>query len=163
MFTVKSTRVYTSSDQLYRTFHRSLLDAQGTVFKVKAAHDALISLLRVPSNFKAPSYEIVIGTAGNTKTVLHIKSELSNLVYEVFTPSILSSDELRAFWVSWVNGMVQFGTGELVGENVLLYYNDPQPAYRRYVHSLAVASGLDVAAEWEFGDPFDGRHIFYFI
>ena len=155
LLVVKSARVYTSSNQLYRTLHRSLLDAQGTVFKVKAAHDAMISLLSVPSNFNAPSYEIVIGANGNTMTVLHLKSELNDVIFQVYTPNILNADELRSFWVSWLDGMVHFGTGEVVGQNALLNYTDPQPLYRKYVHSIAVASGTDVLAEWEIGELFD--------
>jgi hypothetical protein len=154
---VQSTRVYTSSDQLYRTLHRSLLDTQQTVFKVKASSDAKISLLRVPSNFLAPSYEIIVGAEFNTRTILHSKAAGGDqVVFQVNTPDILSSAELRSFWVSWMNGTVRFGKGDTPGQNELMNYVDPQPAFRRHVHSIAVASGLGIA-EWELGQAFGIR------
>lgn len=157
LFSVQSTRVYTSSDQSYRTLHRSLLDTEHTVFKVKAASDAKISLLRVPSNFHAPSYEIIVGAEFNTRTILHSKSAGGDqIVFQVNTPDILSSTELRSFWVSWTNGTVRFGRGDTPGQSELLSYVDPQPAFRRHVHSLAVASGLGIA-EWELGQEFGNR------
>jgi hypothetical protein len=156
--------VYTSSDQSYRTLHRSLLDSQQqTVFKVKASSDAKISLLRVPSNFLAPSYEIIVGAEFNTKTILHSKAAGGDqIAFQVNTPDILSSAELRSFWVSWMNGTVRFGKGDTPGQNELLNYVDPQPAFRRHVHSIAVASGLGIA-EWELGAAFGTRKFTYFL
>lgn len=153
---MKSTKVYTSSQQSYRTVHRSMLDAQDTTFKVKSAHDAMLSMLRVPNNFQAPSYEIIIGAVANSKTILYVKSSTeNNNVFEINTPGILSAVELRAFWISWKNGTIHFGTGENVGQNALLNYTDPLPIYRKNVHSIAVASGLGAVGEWEFGEAFE--------
>lgn len=151
-----SAKVYTSAGQAYSTLHRSLLDAQYTTFKVKAQSDAMISLLRVPRNIFATSYEIVIGTQsnGHTVTILRGKSPLgaNEFEIEIDTVDILSSTDLRSFWVSWQDGAIQFGTGNVFGQGRLINYKDPQPSYRKYVHSLAVASGTN--AEWEFGQPF---------
>jgi len=122
---------------------------------VKAASDAMVSLLSVPSNFKAPSYEIIVGALGNTKTLLHCKSSAGDIEFEIDTQNILSATELRSFWLSWVNGTIQFGTGDVVGQNRLLNFKDPQPTYRKYVHSVAVATGLGVNGEWEIGQKFD--------
>lgn len=124
---------------------------------MKAASDAKISLLRVPSNFMAPSYEIVVGAESNSKTILHTKAAGGDLIaFQVNTPDILSSTELRQFWVKWSNGTIRFGKGGVVGLNELMNYVDPQPAFRRHVHSIAVASGLG-AAEWELGQEFGSR------
>ena len=156
---VRSAKVYTSSSQTYRTLHRSLLDTQETVFKVKAASDAHISLLSVPSNFKAPSYEVIIGALSNSKTVLFCKSSAGDIEFEIDTPNILSSSELRSFWLSWINGTIQFGTGDVVGQSRLLNFKDPQPTYRKYVHAVAVATGLGVNGEWEIGELFGSSEL----
>ena len=154
---MESTRVFTLAEQEYHTLHRSLLDTDSTVFKVRAMSDAKVSLLRVPSNFKAPSYEIVVGAESNTRTVIHSKAAGGDqIVSQVNTPDILSFTELRSFWVSWNNGTVRIGKGETVGLNEILSYVDPQPAFRRHVHSIAVASGQGIA-EWELGRPFGSR------
>ena len=51
--------------------HRSLLASQETVFRVKSSSDAKISLLSVPSNLKALSYEVVIGAVNSIKTAAY--------------------------------------------------------------------------------------------
>lgn len=76
-------------------------------------------------------------------------------MFEVDSLDILHADELRPFWVRWLNGTVEFGKGDVVGVNRVLKFTDPDPTYRKHVHSLAVASLADSTAEWEFGDPFD--------
>jgi hypothetical protein len=150
-----SARAYTTASQGYQTVHRSLLDARETVFKVRSASDAKVALLSVPGSFKAPSYEITIGAEQNTLTVLRCRSFSGDVVFDVDTAGILSVEELRPFWISWVNGTVSFGVGEVVGYGRRLRFQDPDPTYRKYVHSLAVASGPGTSAEWEFGQNFD--------
>ena len=43
------------------------------------------------------------------------------------TPSLLSSSEPRQFWASVVAGNVRVGTGAVVGSNVFLQWQDPDP------------------------------------
>lgn len=147
--------VFSRVEQGYRTAHRSLLAQTQLVFKVRVQSDAKLALLIVPGNYKTASYEFEIGVNGNTKSILRIKSATGDLVTEVDTPSILSESELRPFWISWHNATIRFGTGESVGQGQLLSQTDPQPAYRRHVHSVAVASGAVVNGEWEFKGTLD--------
>jgi hypothetical protein len=154
-FLVRSLRGYTRFDQQYRTIHRSLLDTQNTTFRVKADSDAKFRLLSAPGNVRAPSYEVEIGSAGNTKTALHIRSVGGEIVVEHDTPGILSANEWRPFWVSWTSGTVKFGKGDIVGENIVINVQDPQPHYRNHIQSIAVATGSNTRAEWEFGEAYD--------
>lgn len=147
--------MYSRVDQGYRTVHRSLLDQTQFVFKVRVESDAKLALLIVPGNYKTSSYEFEIGINSNTKSRLIIKSEIGDMVTEVETPSILSANELRPFWISWHNATIRFGTGESVGQGQLLSQTDPQPAYRRHVHSVAVATGAAANGEWEFKGTLD--------
>ena len=106
---------------------------------------------------KAPSYEIEIGAQFNSKILLHSKAAGGDsIVSQVDSPSVLGSTEFRPFWISWNNGTVRFGKGDVVGLNQLISYVDPQSAFRRHVHSIAVASGSGVA-EWELGREFGSR------
>ena len=150
-----SVRMYTNLVRGYTTLHRSLLDTQQTVFKVRSRSDAKVALLSVPSNSKAASYEIIIGAQENTVTILRCRSPSGDISFEVDTPSILSADELRHFWVQWINGTIEFGKGDTVGLARQLKFTDPDPTYRKYIHSLAVASMSEEMAEWEFGTSFD--------
>ena len=60
----------------------------------------------------------------------------SENVKGVSAHGILSGDEFRAFWISWKNGLMEFGTGSTVGSSVVLQYNDTAPIQCNY---LAVA------------------------
>jgi len=91
----------------------------------------------------------------NTLTVLRCNSPDEAPVSAVRSPNILSNSELRSFWLTWMNGTIEFGIGDAVGTSPMLMYTDPDPAYRRFVHSLAVASLADELAEWEFGGSFE--------
>lgn len=118
----------------------------------------MLSLLSVSGNLKAPSYEITLGANGNMISTLKARSSNGEFSAQVDTPSILSASEYRPFWISWANGAVQFGKGDVVGQNRLLNFLDPLPTYRKDVHSVAVASGGGVTAEWEFMQQFNGGH-----
>lgn len=94
----------------------------------------------------------------NTVTTLSYNSpgdSGGNNVHEVSTPAILSGSELRSFWLTWVDGTVKFGRGNVVGVSEVLSFTDQDPSYRRFIHSLAVASLADEKAEWEFGSSFE--------
>jgi len=147
--------MYTNLTRGYTTLHRSLLDTQHAVFKVRTSRDAKIALLSVPSNYKAASYEITIGAQENTVTILKCRSPSGDVAFEVGTPSILSADELRHFWVQWINGTIEFGKGDIVGVSRQLKFTDPDPTYRKHILSLAVASMSEEMAEWELGNAFD--------
>jgi Farnesoic acid 0-methyl transferase len=151
--------VYTTPDRGYVTLHRSLLDNQQTLFKVRATSDARIALLSVPSNFRAPSYEITVGARQNTVTTLRCRSPSGDIVFNVDSPDILSARELRTFWIRWMNGTFEFGKGEVIGVTRVLMYEDPDPTYSKHVLSLAVSSLVNETTEWEFGNPFDTSKI----
>jgi Farnesoic acid 0-methyl transferase len=145
----------------YFTLHQSIIDIQQIVFKVRSTNDAKIALLSVPSNVRAWSYELTIGAKMNTVTTLSYNSPSGDNVHEVSTLGILSDSELRSFWLTWVDGSVKFGRGSVVGVSEVLTFTDPDPAYRRFIHSLAVASLADEKAEWEFGSSFEtGKTMF---
>ena len=110
-------------------------------------------MLSVPSNLNAPSYEITIGAQGNMMSVLKSKSPMGDLITQADTPGILDPSVFRSFWISWINGTVNFGSGDVVGQSRLLSFIDPQPTYRKHVHSIAVASGASSLGEWEFEQP----------
>jgi hypothetical protein len=154
-FSVRSVKAYSQINQQFRTVHRSLLDMLNVTFRVRAAHGASVLLLSTPGNIQAPSYQVDIGAQDNTKTIIRVKSATGETTVEQDTKDILSIIELRPFWISWTNGTLKFGTGSIVDASTVISVADPQPAYRRDVHSLAVSSESATIAEWEFGDIYD--------
>lgn len=157
---VSSIRVNSTSRQSFWTLHHSTTNSKEVKFKVKSSNDAILALLTVTNNLKAPHYELTIGAQGNTISQLKAKSVNGEFSVQVDTPQILDSGSFLPFWITWINGTVQFGKGDVVGQNRLLSYMDPLPAYRKDVHAVAVASGGNAFAEWEFqGQATDSKHI----
>jgi len=163
LFIVRSVKTYTKSSQQFRTVHRSLLDTNNITFRVRALSDARLLLLSTPGNVQAPSYEIEIGAEDNTKTLLRVRSVVGDITIEQVTKDILNVAELRPFWISWMNGTIKFGTGSVVGLSQVIFVTDPQPTFRKDVHSIAVSSSSLMRAEWEFGDDYDSGLLMYLM
>jgi len=49
------------------------------------------------------------------------------------TSSIVSSSEARQFWASASNGLIQLGHGSVIGEQIILSWQDPNPHEAVYV------------------------------
>ena len=89
-------------------------------------HILLAESLPFPSGNTGPKItEIAIGGWGNSKSGLRLDFLASLAVpttYEVPTAGLLNVNEYRPFWISWKNGLIQFGKGMKV---LLLYYFYP--------------------------------------
>ena len=89
-------------------------------------------------------YEIVIGGWGGTQSVIRNEGQGQNKVARQ-TRNLISDSEYRQFWASAANGLVRLGTGNVVGQSVLLFWQDPQP---KNVALAAVATGWGSTGEW---------------
>ncbi|KAG8454856.1 hypothetical protein GDO86_001179 [Hymenochirus boettgeri] len=76
---------------------------------VKAHNNAHVALSSGPHDM-AEMIEIVIGGQQNSRTWIST-SKMGEPVSIASTPSVLSWDEFRAFWISWKNGLIQVGYG----------------------------------------------------
>jgi len=112
------------------------------LFEAKAARNVFIALTQYKDTYvQDKMYEVLIGGWTNTKSTLRRnKFEGAPKLAEANTPGILSETEFRPFWFSWANGRIYFGTGKVVGQNILLDYTDPNPIP---IYHLAIA-GWDV-------------------
>jgi len=61
------------------------------------------------------------------------RGHLSDNVYERQANDILSVDELRAFWISWLHGVISYGRGRQPGLQVIGQYVDPAPSPVNYM------------------------------
>lgn len=133
--------------------HVSLMEAQDITFRIRAVRGAVVQLLTTPYGFDAPSYILHIGSDDNTKTKLHVQSPFNETHVEVSTPQILDVVELRSFWMSWHDGLFQFGSGMSIGSQPLLTFVDAYPDLRQNFYTLALSSAGDsIFTEWEFGE-----------
>ncbi|MBY0353045.1 hypothetical protein K2W90_01620 [Candidatus Babeliales bacterium] len=73
-------------------------------------------------------YETIIGGWNNSKHVIRTKS-LGRSAAEIKTTrsSQLSLREFKTYWVGLNDGMISLGTGEQVGKNIIMQWQDPYP------------------------------------
>ncbi|KAM4808477.1 C3 and PZP-like alpha-2-macroglobulin domain-containing protein 8 isoform 1-T1 [Rhinophrynus dorsalis] len=76
---------------------------------VKAHNDVHVALSSGPHDM-AEMIEIVIGGQQNARTWIST-SKMGDPVSSASTPSVLSWDEFRVFWISWKKGVIQVGHG----------------------------------------------------
>ncbi|XP_015826901.3 C3 and PZP-like alpha-2-macroglobulin domain-containing protein 8 isoform X1 [Nothobranchius furzeri] len=77
---------------------------------VKTHNDAHFTLSASPHD-SAEMLEIVLGGRQNTRSWISL-GKMGDPLVSVSTPSILSWDEFRSFWISWKGGVVQVGHGK---------------------------------------------------
>lgn len=117
---------------------------------VKAAADAHVALSAVYGDVDRKTYEIVIGTDGNKKSI--IRYGAGGLVMaESMTMNILSEDEFRYFWISWANNKIEVGRGANYGVGAFLQWTIP-PSKEFNINCLAVSTGTPSRGQWEFAE-----------
>ena len=128
------------------------------VFRVKSCADAFIRLSDTQNGKDV--YEIAIGEDPQDGPIRSVIRNGKNGTEEAWkdTPGILSCAEFRQFWASWTNGLIQFGTGPVPGQNSIIGWKDPD-AFS--VTTLSVATGWDTTGEWKF-DVKPGKSASYF-
>ena len=68
------------------------------------------------------------------------------MVQQSVEADLLDSAEYRPFWISWYNGNIQAGKGDLVGINELMAYKDEnQPS----IEIISLATGNGILGEWK--------------
>ena len=78
------------------------------------------------------------------------KKPIQNKVYVLkFTLSgnIFSCTDFRSFWVTWMDGRIALGRGELFGVGEIVAWDDPEPVAVSYMSFL---TGWGSTGEWEF-------------
>ncbi|XP_072294012.1 C3 and PZP-like alpha-2-macroglobulin domain-containing protein 8 [Eucyclogobius newberryi] len=88
---------------------------------VKTHNDAHFALSPSPHD-SAEMVEIVLGGRQNTRSWIST-GKMGDPLSSVSTPSILSWDEFRSFWISWKGGVVQVGHGlQPSNDSVILHW-----------------------------------------
>lgn len=95
------------------------------------------------------AYEIIIGSAGNTKSTV-LRYDGLGITYETVaeedTPGVLDCIEVRYFWVSWHNGLLELAIGSSNGRR-LVDWKDDNP---HSVNALTLVSGANHASSWRY-------------
>ena len=124
-------------------------DSKSIIFSVRANGDAIIGFMCNSCN---DFYEIVIGGWGNSKSVIRRKpvgTSYGDDTNFASTSGILDGNEYRPFWAQALNGLVRFGTGQIVGQNVVLQWQDPYPIIP---DSIGFMTGWGSSGDWNIQD-----------
>ncbi|MFT7798785.1 C3 and PZP-like alpha-2-macroglobulin domain-containing protein 8 [Arapaima gigas] len=102
------------------------------VVAVKTHNDAHLALSPSPRD-SAEMVEIVLGGQQNTLSWISL-GKMGDPVASASTPSILSWDEFRSFWISWKDGTVQVGHGpQPSNESVIVQWAGLLPSQVQHV------------------------------
>ena len=94
------------------------------------------------------NYEVLIGTAGNSKTVLTRNGDESNPRASEDTDSILDCNTFKAFWIEWTDeGLITMGAGDLRMNEILRY----QDLSFHLIHGISFDT-KDTEGTWSFQD-----------
>ncbi|MBY0353044.1 hypothetical protein K2W90_01615 [Candidatus Babeliales bacterium] len=101
------------------------------IFEARGQSDIFIAFSEDATsvrNTDTDIYETVIGGWNNSKHVTRIKS-LGRSVIEVKADrsSQLSLREFKTYWVGLNDGMISLGSGDKIGENIIMEWQDPYP------------------------------------
>ena len=132
--------VFHTEDNLqYDSSYNIILDdSKSITFSVRASNDANIGFMCNSCN---DFYQIAIGGWSNTKSVIQRGSTKNSSSIS----GLLDGNEYRPFWAQALNGMVRFGTGHIIGQNVIVQWQDPSPIIPNYV---GFTTGWGSSGDW---------------
>ena len=141
-----SSSFHTEDNMLYdSSLYLQLGNSKSITFTVKAKNDPTIGFM---CNSCQDFYEILIGGWNNTKSVIRRKrvgSYGGEIQEHASTPEIVNANEYRPFWAQVLNGLVRFGTGNIIGQNVVLQWQDSNPMIP---DSIGFMTGWGSTGDW---------------
>lgn len=153
------TSVFTPASYTYQLVPEVQINNKTFItFMVKAAADAHVALRAVYGDVDRKTYEIVIGTDGNTKSIIRYGAG-GPIMVESMTMNILSEEEFRYFWVNWANNKIEVGRGANYGVGAFLQWTIP-PSKQFNINCLAVSTGTPSRGQWEFAELLDAEKDF---
>ncbi|ELU10678.1 hypothetical protein CAPTEDRAFT_63764, partial [Capitella teleta] len=125
----------------------SVVDQDHIVMKVQACADAHIIFSETEDEISDNVYEVIIGGWDNTKSAIRDSADSADIATEAFTPNITDCQEKRPFWISWEDGMLRAGEGNIRDEKVLLEWRDPEPLS---IGLGSISTGFGSEGIWQF-------------
>ncbi|OWF49564.1 hypothetical protein KP79_PYT25748 [Mizuhopecten yessoensis] len=120
-------------------------------FRVKACHDDVGVLLYSDTNNNDVNafwnYRVILGGWENTQSELISRDKKHIATY--FKTSITSCTEWRSFWVSWKNGDLAVGKGQVLFDDQIMKLE--QPTYLFDIRSIGVYT--TGTGQWKIPNP----------
>ena len=125
---------------------QELDSGKSIIFTVRAPHSAHIGFMC--DGCSNEFYEILIGGWSNTQSVIRRKT-LGTLdghaKVTASTAGILDPNEDQPFWADALNGLVRLGKGNIIGQNVVMQWQDPNPIIP---NSIGFMTGWGTSGDW---------------
>ena len=110
-------------------------------------HNAKIALAPT-TDFTSLMYDVGLAVWRNTRSV--IRTVLLDNIKTVDSndeSNIVSCTEFRDFWVSWTDNHIKSGKGLVVGQDILVAYDDSHsPTYE--VNFIGISTGWGAPGTW---------------
>ena len=113
------------------------------IFELDASNDGHVGFFTAARSYEA-MYEIVISGWGNTKSVIRRRNQGPAMV-EANTQGLLRAGSYTQLWADAKDGLVRLGRGNVVGKDVILEWQDPQPLD---VESVGLMTGWGSRGKW---------------
>ena len=130
----------------YNQFWMNVEEKTPVIFQVTTCADAGIALSSTLGERAYHTYELVLGTTQNSRSIL--RNRTTGEVYaDVQTPSLLSCTDARPFWLRFEKGIFEVGRGHDVGSDIFLSYVDTTPTA---IHALGTTTISSPSTYWQF-------------
>ena len=139
--------LHTEGDLDYDAAQFSVTQRTSLVFSVQACAHASMALSELPGMRDVNAYQVILGAdTGLPASTLELWRDKTR-VRALTVPQIVQCNVRKMMWVSWRGDSIQIGKGPLVGNNLLLTWQDPQPIS---ISVVALARNMNHPAEWIF-------------
>ena len=141
---------HTGTDYKYNFMSSRLGPEKAITFSVRANNDAHIGFFESQAKGGSrsgfgPQYEIVLSGWGGTQSVIRDTAQGTPKVVSK-TTGYLNKNDYRQFWASAANGLVRIGTGNVVGLNEFMQWQDPDDILD--ITYAGVATGWGSDGDW---------------
>ena len=115
--------MYVSSDNVYQIVDFNAQHLTSVLFSMKGPHQSHIGLAPTTQMTRFTiMYEFVVKISD--QIWLRSRHSFNEVKKASFNASLFNDNEFNKFWISWTNGVIEFGTGWVVGEGKLLSHKD---------------------------------------
>ncbi|CAD5116870.1 DgyrCDS5711 [Dimorphilus gyrociliatus] len=119
-------------------------DAYWQIFNVKSCNGAKL-LLAADVQVKQRSYEIIIDNNGNELVIKEPVGDDGLIIERENTGKLLDCDNIRTFWVSWLDGYIKVGLGDRFNQNMKIATKQIKP---HPVAALGFSSNNGTTGHW---------------
>ena len=143
---MRSAGFNTPGDYKYEHAWYAVPSQTSVVFRLEACKEAHIALSKYLAITSIDTYEVAIGAYDNK--ISAIRSSVGGEDEKTAsTPDILGCTVPLWYWISWVDGGITLGTGSIVGESVVLSWEDAQV---EWVEAVGLTTAMNQRGIWEF-------------